>query len=309
MNRPSGGTDRHRFVPCPFPSFVRFPTRFQSPDVTDTTSRETDLTELIITHPGSSHFDEFFALCLILAAHPDTDFTIERREPTPGEVADPSIWVVDIGEDYDPSKRNFDHHQNIEISASFVLVAKALGFADTLSSLPWWRFKDRIDRFGPVKVGAEIGTSELRTTYSPMEGWMLDMFAKSPNAFTDIMRTFGQKAIDSAQRLTDQLALWANARRVEVDGYGVLIGDTDESEGAQEFNVRQADPAAICVTQDSRGEGWKLLRFDNAPEVDFAKLQGRPEIKFAHKTGFVAKTQDRLPVDEVLALIRQALPE
>lgn len=267
------------------------------------------MTELIITHPGSSHFDEFFALCLIMATYPETDFTIERREPTTEEVADPSIWVVDIGGEHDPEKRNFDHHQNIELSASFVLVAQFLDHAETLSSLVWWRFKDRIDRFGPVQVGAEIGTSKLRTTYSPMEGWMLDMFAKSPNLFTSIMRQFGQKAIDSARKLTDQLALWAEAKRVDVNGYGVLIGDTNESEGAQDFNFKQADPAAVCVTRDSRGEGWKLLRFDNAPEVDFSKLQSLPEIKFAHKTGFVAKTHGLIPMEKVLELIRQALPK
>jgi hypothetical protein len=267
------------------------------------------LTELIITHPGSSHFDEFFALCLILAVHPDTDFSIERREPTVQEVADPSIWVVDIGQEYDPEKRNFDHHQNIDISASFVLVAQALGYADILSALPWWLFKDRIDRFGPAKVGAEIGTSQLRTTYSPMEGWMLDMFATSPNALTAIMRQFGRKAIESAQKLTDQLALWAKAKRVNINGYSILIGETDQSEGAQEFNLRQADPAAVCLSWDSRGHGWKLLRFDNAQEINFAKLQGRPEIKFAHKTGFVAKTNERIPLEDALELIRLSLPE
>ncbi|VFQ46246.1 MYG1 family protein [Desulfoluna butyratoxydans] len=267
------------------------------------------MTELIITHPGSSHFDEFFALCLILAVHPDTDFTIERREPTAEEVADPTIWVVDIGEEYDPEKRNYDHHQNIELSASFVLVAEALGCAASLSSLPWWRFKDRIDRFGPAKVGAEIGTTELRTTYSPMEGWVLDMFAADPDSLIPIMRRFGRKALDSARKLTDQLELWSNAKRVTINGYGILIGDTDDSEGAQEFNFRQADPAAVCITRDSRGDGWKLMRFDNAPEVNFAKLQGRPDIRFTHKTGFVAKTNERLPEAEVLELVRLALPE
>lgn len=277
--------------------------------MTDTRKGKTVLTELIITHPGSSHFDEFFALCLILASHPDTDFSIERREPTPDEVADPLIWVVDIGGSYDPANRNFDHHQNIDLSASFVLVANALGCADILSALPWWRFKDRIDRFGPVKVGAEIGTSELRMTYSPMEGWILDMFAAAPNDFLAMMRQFGRKALDSARKLTEQLNLWKGARRVEISGYGVLIAETGESEGAQDFNLRQADPAAVCVTWDSRGEGWKLLRFDNAPEVNFAKLDGRPEIRFTHKTGFVAKTYARIPIEEVLELIRLSLPE
>ena len=266
------------------------------------------MTELIITHPGSSHFDEFFALCLILATFPSTEFIIKRREPTPEEVADPTIWVVDIGGDYDPKKRNFDHHQNIDLSASFVLVAEFLGHATHLSSLAWWRFKDRIDRFGPAKVGAELGTTDLRTTYSPMEGWMLGMFAEEPNSLAGIMRQFGHRAIESARKLNAQCTLWSNARRVEVGGYSVLIGETDESEGAQEFNFRQANPAAICLSWDSRGKGWKLLRFDNAQEVDFSKLQGRPEIKFAHKTGFVAKTHTRLPIEEVLELVRLSLP-
>ncbi|MCG8472003.1 MAG: MYG1 family protein [Desulfobacterales bacterium] len=266
------------------------------------------MTQLIITHPGSSHFDEFFALCLILAHHPDTDFSIERREPTPQEVADPEIWVVDIGGEHDPATRNFDHHQNINLSASFVLVAQALGYAETLSSLPWWRFKDRIDRFGPVKVGAELGTSELRTTYSPMEGWMLDMFAKKPNDFLCIMRQFGQKALESAKKLTEQLAFWNQARCLEIEGYGILIGDTDDSEGAQEFNLRQPNPASVCLTWDSRGDGWKLLRFDNAPEIDFSRIDGHPDVKFTHKTGFVAKTHHRIPEAEVLELVKMAIP-
>ena len=271
--------------------------------------RKKPLTPLIVTHPGSSHFDEFFALSLILAHHPDTDFAIERREPTPEEIADPETWVVDIGGDHNPTLRNFDHHQDIQLSASFVLVANALGCAGTLSSLPWWRFKDRIDRFGPVKVGAELGTSELRTTYSPMEGWMLEMFAETPNAFQCIMRQFGEKALESARRLTEQLNFWKKARRIELNGYGVLIGDTDDSEGAQEYNLRQLDPASVCLTWDSRGDGWKLLRFDNAPEINFARLEGLEEIKFTHKTGFVAKTHTRISEEEVLKLVRMALPE
>ncbi|WP_300672236.1 MYG1 family protein [Desulfoluna sp.] len=267
------------------------------------------MTELIITHPGSSHFDEFFAICLLLATHPNTDFTIERREPTPEEVDDPSIWVLDIGGEHNPKKRNFDHHQDIELSASFVLVAQALGYEESLSALPWWNFKDRIDRFGPAKVGAEIGTTSLRTTYSPMEGWMLDMFATAPNALPTIMRQFGQKAIESGRKLTEQLDRWEKARRVELNGYTILISESDEAEGAQEFNFRQEKPAAACVTWDSRGQGWKLMRFDNAPEINFAKLEGRPDIRFTHKTGFVAKTRRRIPVEEVLELVRIALPE
>ena len=70
--------------------------------------------QLIITHPGSAHFDEVTAIGLILAVNADTVFRIERREPTQEELNNPDIWVVDVGDQYEPETRNFDHHQDID---------------------------------------------------------------------------------------------------------------------------------------------------------------------------------------------------
>ena len=103
-------------------------------------------TQLIITHPGSAHFDEVTAISLILAMNNNSEFRIERREPLPAELEDSSVWVVDVGGRYDPGKRNFDHHQSLDYPASFVMVAEYLGLLNTLSVLPWWGFKDSADR-------------------------------------------------------------------------------------------------------------------------------------------------------------------
>ena len=65
---------------------------------------------LIITHPGSAHFDEVTAISLIMAVHTDTVFRVERREPKEAELDDPDVWVVDTGNQHEPEKRNFDHH-------------------------------------------------------------------------------------------------------------------------------------------------------------------------------------------------------
>jgi uncharacterized UPF0160 family protein len=48
-------------------------------------------TQRIITHPGSAHFDDVTAVSLILATHPYTQFTIERREPTSDELDNPDV--------------------------------------------------------------------------------------------------------------------------------------------------------------------------------------------------------------------------
>ena len=68
----------------------------------------------IITHPGSAHFDDVTAVSLILATYPNAQFTIERREPTTDELENPDVWVVDVGDKFEPEKHNFDHHQSLD---------------------------------------------------------------------------------------------------------------------------------------------------------------------------------------------------
>lgn len=265
------------------------------------------LSELIITHPGSAHFDEFFAISLILAKFPDSTFTIERREPLRHELDNPDIWVLDIGAELAPELKNFDHHQSINLNASFVLVADFLGLSKDLKTLIWWDFKDKIDRFGPTKTGAEIGTTRLRNTYSPFEEWYLELFASNPNQSIPLMRQFGIHVVKKAKKMASQFKFWEKCEKVAINGETVLIGHTDSSTGAQEYNDTLDHPAAVVVNHDSRGRGWKLCRFDNFLNVDFSRLENHTDIKFAHKTGFVAKTNERLPVDEVLKLVAIAI--
>ena len=68
-------------------------------------------------------------------------------------------------------------------------------------------------------------------------------------------------------------------------------------------------PAEISVTYDGRGEGWRLARLNDATGVDFSKLEGDEKIKFAHKTGFIAKTKQRIPVNEVMKLVETAIAD
>ena len=264
--------------------------------------------DLIIVHPGSAHFDDFLAVSLILATHPEKTFAIERREPMDQELSNPHIWVVDIGERHEPELKNFDHHQEISLSASFVLVSDYLKLTPILNVMPWWTFKDRIDRFGPEKVGSEIGTEKLRCTYSPLESWFLEQFSENPESVKEIMRKFGRGIIVQARELSAQLEFWNNSEKVTVKGKQVMIGLTDDSYGTREYNdTLEKNPVAVTITWDKRGEGWKICRFDEFSEVDLSLLDGHEQIKFAHKTGFVAKTKTRIPVEEVLKLIEMAI--
>ncbi len=265
------------------------------------------MSELIITHPGSAHFDEFFAICLILAKFPNSEFIIERREPSHEELKNPDIWVLDIGAELNGNLKNFDHHQSIDLNASFVLIANYLDFSKDLQTLSWWDFKDKIDRFGPAKTGADIGTTSLRSTYSPFEEWYLELFASKPNESIPLMRQFGINILKKAKKMASQFKFWEKCKKVTINNEIIFIGHTDSSTGAQEYNDTLEKPAAVVVNHDSRGRGWKLCRFDNFSNVDFSKLEGHKDIKFTHKTGFVAKTNERLPVEDVLKLVGIAI--
>jgi len=265
------------------------------------------MNSLIIIHPGGAHFDELLAVSLILAAFPDTGFSVQRRNPTPRELDDADVWVIDVGGRHQPEKKNFDHHQSLDQCASFVLVARHLNFEQRLSVHSWWTYKDRVDRFGPFKAAAEHGIKRLGFADSPLESWFLNLFAQNPTDLVPLLRAFGQRMLDEADALNAQFDFWQSCETVQVKNKIVLIGLTSDSTGSQRFSERMKTPASVCLSYDRRGNGWRLARLNDAAGVDFSRLEGHAEIKFAHKSGFVAKTKERLPLQEVLALVETAL--
>jgi hypothetical protein len=263
-------------------------------------------TQLIITHPGSAHFDEVTAVSLILAVYADAAFKIERREPAPAELENPDIWVVDTGDRYEPEKHNFDHHQSADCPAGFVLVAEYLGLLETLSVMPWWRFKDSVDRIGPVRSSQIFQAGDDLVNRNPVENWLVDRFASEPQASLPLLKSFGSHIIEDARRLKSQIDFWKTARRLVISGVPTLIGETRESFGLEEFRRLDDNPPDIVISLDRRSEGWRLYRYDGTP-VDLSLISNCPEIEFAHKSGFLAKTKERLPLDELIALISKAV--
>ena len=264
--------------------------------------------QLIITHPGGAHFDEVTAVSLILAVYADTEFRIERHEPVPAELGDPDVWVVDIGDRHEPEKHNFDHHQSLICPAAFVLVAEYLGLAETMSVMPWWYFKDEVDRFGPVKSSAKYQAGDDLVNRNPVESWLVARFASGPEACLPLLKDFGAYIIREARTLKRQIDFWKTSSRLIIAGVPAMIGETRESAGLEEFRRRDENPPDIVISLDRRDEGWRLFRYDGTA-VDFSLIADRPEIAFAHKSGFMAKTKERLGIDDLIALMSQAVTD
>ena len=264
-------------------------------------------TSKIITHNGQAHFDEFLAISLILARHEDTHFFIERREPTEEELADPNTWVIDIGYQYEPQFKNFDHHQDLNLPASFVQVADYLELREILQQSPWWDFKDQIDRRGGFKMAKELGVESLIPLSSPLENFFLSMFAESPISVYQQMKVFGKNLIDNGYRLKEQILFWENCEQRVVKDRKVLIGYTEETIGSIQYCELLEDPPVVRINYDGRGNGWSMSTIKDADGIDFFKVQDHDQIKFAHRNGFIAKTKSRIPLENVLQLVEMSI--
>jgi hypothetical protein len=231
--------------------------------------------QLIITHPGSAHFDEVVTVSLILAVHADTVFRIERREPAHAELDNPDVWVVDR-------------------------------LLETMSVMPWWHFKDSVDRFGPGKSSIKYHAGDDLVNRSPVEIWLMASFASKPEASLPLLKAFGTHIIEDARMLKSQIDFWKTSSRLVIAGVPAMIGETKESAGLEEFRRLDENPPDIVISLDRRDKGWRLFRYDGTP-VDFSLISDRPEIAFAHKSGFIAKTKECLAINDLIALVSKAV--
>lgn len=263
-------------------------------------------TALIVTHAGSAHFDEVMAIGLVVATQTSVSFHVERREPSEAELQDPSVWVIDVGDRHEPAKRNFDHHQDVAAPASFVLVADYLGLTGTLSILPWWRFKDSVDRIGPARSSVEFDAGDELVTRNPVETWLCASFASDPQTSLPMLKAFGEHVIKEAALLKQQIDFWKECPRLMIAGVPAIIGETTESAGLEEFRRLVPNPPDIVISLDRRGGGWRLFRYDGTP-VDFRRIADSPAIAFVHNSGFLAKTRERIAVNELVKLVERAV--
>lgn len=92
----------------------------------------------IITHSGPFHADDVLAVAVLLDLVPDA-VVLRTRETAVLEAAvqDPASVTVDVGWDFDPALRNFDHHQQ-----SFCH-ARPNGIPFASIGLVWQSFGDR----------------------------------------------------------------------------------------------------------------------------------------------------------------------
>lgn len=143
----------------------------------------------LVTHAGSFHLDDLFAVATIKLLHDDIDI-VRSRDPKDLEGAH---FVIDVGDIYDPKTGRFDHHQkggagvreNGVPYASFGLVWKEFG-EQVCNNDP--RVADLVDKkmVQPIDA-ADNGYNMYRETKKGLSPYLLD------NAFKALTPTWRDK--------------------------------------------------------------------------------------------------------------------
>lgn len=275
--------------------------------------------DLLLTHPGGAHRDEFLALALLLAQHPSVP--VERRGATADEMENPSVWVVDEGLRHDATKGLFDHHQlpASEGRCALTLILEFTGLLETArEAWPWLRMTELRDVAGPSAVMQELGVSGevLASLETPVERAMLDWFAECTRLLPGEVLHQGLVRIGS-QMLAD-LEAWSEAANavpsiewVELAGLrcALLQSESVRPYSLTEVLRKRGALPAILIHPDNRGPGWSLTRIDDHPRVDFRRLAGDERISFIHGNGFVAKTAGRYPREHLTSLLKRSISE
>ena len=287
----------------------------------------------IITHAGKAHLDDLMA-CAIAISHlriwdDPTDVTIERRDPTCEELDNREVVVLDVGDRYEPTNSNFDHHQlHGSHDSAMTLLAANLGMPNGLSLdeynpddaefpmdsmasfledvFPWFRRRAELDSCGPFATAKSAGVEwkVVESFLGPFEDLVLTEFEKDPV-------TVASKLADMITRKWKAYSKVLAARKVDYPWWGdgeFAIADftaADPTETEEVSDTLTARINGVAVFHDNRGPGLTLLRLHDDPRINFTKVKDDKEVAFAHAGGFIVKTKSK-DLNEAWRLIESA---
>jgi len=270
----------------------------------------------ILTHPGSAHKDDLLAVCVFISIH---GAAVVRREPTRADLDDPGVAVIDVGGAHDPSRSNFDHHhfpREHPPTCSLSLVLDALGlYEDALLFCDWLPTAEWFDARGPVKTAAWMGVPRraLSQLDSPIDATLLRRFSRrsalaSGDPLYEVMRFIGEDLLDHLRVIRARIAaVGARAERWSVPCGDDLIeavflpradAPTEAASDTIGAWIRAnglEHTVAAIVYPDGRGDGYGVARYEDHPKLDFSRVEGEPDVHFAHVSGFVCKTSATAP--------------
>jgi hypothetical protein len=288
---------------------------FSVPDNRKETRQSMQVSNYLVTHCGGAHMDDVISTAMVLA-HDNTITSVFRRPETKAELDSPKIWVLDQGRRHQPELRNFDHHQfpGGTEECTISLLAQYFKLEKWMKTFHWYRPAVLLDSLGAYKAAEQLDCpSDMVTAiYTPADEYFIRLFQEREELHCDeqlfqILKEMGQGIFDNVEEDRNRSLLLEEKATLEtINGVDIVyfLEDVPETtRGITSFAQKMCKNPGVCVTRDSRGDGWSLQRLLEHENVDFCQIRHEEESLFVHNTGFVAKvsftSMDR--VKELLA--------
>lgn len=263
----------------------------------------------IITHPGGAHKDDFLACSLMLAKY---RVPVHRCEPTEDDLNDPQICVIDVGEQHNEAKMNFDHHQfprDYTPTCALSLVLQHLQlYEDARLFCDWLETTEWIDTRGPVDTAnwLDVSRDAMAKLNSPIDMTAMRRFSnhtyyEQGDTLWELMVMIGEDLMHYILGMREKLNfLKKHVTFWQIEGSSHFeaaflprVEDVpeDASAGLIRYILMLERKSVIAlVYPDRRGKGYSLSRMNDNKQMEYTRLENEEDVHFAHKRGFIAKT-------------------
>lgn len=249
----------------------------------------------IVLHDGRAHQDEFLAACVLIHK---LNAPAYRRGHTDQDLKDPNIWVLDQGREFDPSLRNFDHHQIDEPICSFTMILDYFFNEDYRKYIPQLRYVEIFDSYGPNRAAEYAGATpeSLELSVSPAYTYLLKAFSKIEGeivgSFYDVMKEIGREICNSIDENAEFIEILEKGS-IFFAYKGIKILDTtsckmpeglkhDQLPTKTYAKLKEIQPDVI-LTIDTRQGGYRMVSINS----DVLKFRPNDKCHFVHNSGFL----------------------
>lgn len=275
----------------------------------------------VVTHDGIFHADELLACAALSIAYGrDNVVIIRSRDSKVLEVATQTkdVWVIDVGNSYDPSMLNFDHHmRDFDVTNSFGNKLSSFGmiveellrrdfFTEVKESL--LKFSNKVDMLdNGVKKTEDLIFLSVLNSYSDNE--VINFYAALEVAMTYLRSLINQwgEEVTINERLEKAIQIRRNGivaseEFIPVDERLNALEDVKlvvYKSKAGVFNIQSVN---VGETKDfsvrcPSPEGWRGLRGN-----ELIRASGGLPLTFCHVGGHLTVTS----TDDILEAIRVA---
>lgn len=296
----------------------------------------------VVTHGGRAHRDELYSLGLaavmrMISTEIGRATDVFRREPTEEELRDESVLVLDVGSRLEPDLGNFDHHhmeRGVEECALSLMARhftvpdwvfdvvsrekeEKLTFHKLWKEAPWYRAVVAQDALGPTGLAKKLGLKELpEELISGVEAYVLSTLGRSDKVdvywLSFAQELVWQKVAVAFEFRKKMKELAKEGKIYFIPNAYAMIFDANQTGpfGINQYieTLARKELVWVTISGDPRTGGICLYRTTYGEKrLNFFKLDGRPDMVFAHKSGFMCVAKKDTPIDRLLEMVKQSL--